>query len=178
MQPKPPRDKRIVIDTGPLVTLLCGFGDSDVFDIERARPVLQAEKEAWFYSRNASAILAILTKNLIAITPQVAAEVSNMVKRQDLSLSRIMNSRNPMARMIMNKACVELHATVQQILSSPMLASHVDLGITDCALLMIMHSSWPAPRPDIIMTDDDDLVNWAGQLGLKAVHPPQLPFSG
>lgn len=158
--------------------LLCGFAQSESFDIERARKVM-SDPDTRFYETSATSLLKILTRNLLVITPQVMAEVSGLIRRRDIPLSSVLNPRNPVLRMILANTCSETHVSLVETLSNSAFSSCLDLGITDYVLIILAHASWHGDcKPDLIMTDDGTLVNTARGLGIRAVQAQGIPYAG
>jgi len=171
-KPEPIIDKRIVADSGPLCILLCAYNEQGAFDTERVRKFCPRESDRSFYQYRGQDFLKILAKNRIVVTPHVLTEISNNVRKEKFRLSTLLQEGNPVAKLLRTK-CSEVQVDFAELMRENKV-KHIDLGFTDCALMIVAHPNTDGRRAEYLLTDDEELQTTAKSIGIKAITARQF----
>jgi len=171
-KPEPIIDRRIVADSGPLCVLLCAYNEQGAFDAERARQVCSRESDRSFYKYQGEDLLKILAKNRIVVTPHILTEISNNVRKEKFRLSTLLQEGNPVAKLLRTR-CSEVQVGFAELMHEDKV-KHIDLGFTDCALMIVAHPNTDERRAEYLLTDDAELQTTARSIGIRAMTARQL----
>jgi rRNA-processing protein FCF1 len=167
-QPKPLTCTKIVLDSGPLLVLLCG--SSGTFDDEYTKQICSNEKEAEFYEEHGEQILKIVAKKEVFITPHVVAEVSNKIKSMNIDVGRILSENNAVIKHLLSRG-KEQHIELKELLGHRIFKQNMKFGITDCGLMMI------SDKTTLLLTHDRELRDKAKHEGIDAMLPQEMYYS-
>lgn len=167
-QPKTLTCTKIVLDSGPLLVLLCG--SSGAFDDEDTRQICSNEKEAKFYEEHGEEILKIVARKKVFITPHVVAEVSNKIKSKNIGVGRILSENNAVVKHLFSRG-KEQHIELKELLGHRIFKRNMQFGITDCGLMMI------SDKTSLLLTHDRDLRDEAKREGIYAMLPQEMYYS-
>lgn len=146
----PLNKKKIIVDSGPLATLLCSFGRG-YFETTNTQKVAIDGIEFIFYKKYGEKILQILSLNSLIVTPHVISEISNHLKRKNIRVSDIFNDKNPVVQLLQKND--ERHVKLPELLQTANPKQHIDYGVTDFGLLYVTKSV-----NGFLFTDDGSLV--------------------
>jgi rRNA-processing protein FCF1 len=152
------------------MVFLAGIDQSGCFNEKNTRKICNNDKNARFFQEHGEELLKIIGKKEVLVTPHVVAEVSNGVKSEDFDLRKILHQNNIMVRLLLSRGS-EIHLSLKQLFCEGRFTNHRNLGVTDCALMVI------AKQTDLLLTQDGELKKVAKSEGIDAMLPQDIYFS-
>jgi predicted nucleic acid-binding protein len=150
-----------------LAVLLCS-DDKGCFEQEATEKACNNPDYSKFYQERGEAILKVIGKKPLVITPHVIAEASNNLGR-GFSLEEVLDKDRRIIRDMLLSSD-EKHTSLRELFEQKTFDEHKDLGIADCGLLVV------TKQTDLLLTHDGKLKDRANKMGIKAMFPWELYF--